>query len=109
MTIGIITDNSEKWIAKVLKRLWVYLDLDKIQFVLIDNHSTDNTVPYIVSIIGKRFMQEDRFKFYINTTKKEYKECEDMFSKLATSQKNVIIKENINKKELEKLIRSVSK
>ena len=75
LSIVLITDNSEKWIGKVIKRLQNYIDYtEDVQFVFIDNRSTDDTVPQIVALINTEFTNEERFKFYINTSKKTIEE-----------------------------------
>lgn len=109
LTIALITNDSEKWIGKVIKRLQNYIILPEIQFVFIDNYSKDSTVPQIVSLIGTNFTDEERFKFYINTKKKSIDECIEMVGKIASSDNCVIINKNINKRQLEKAIREAIK
>lgn len=110
LSVAVITDNSEKWIGKVIKRLQPYMDYaEDMQFIFIDNRSTDDTVPQIVALINTEFTNEERFKFYINTSKKTIEECEAMVGKIASSENCVIIKKNINKKQLERAIKEAIK
>lgn len=109
LTIAILTDFSEKWIGKVIKRLEKYRMLPEVQFVFIDNMSQDKTVPQIIELIGRDFMDEERYKFYINTKRKTMKEMKDIVSKIASSENCVIIKENMNIRRLDKAIREAIK
>lgn len=110
LSIALITDNSEKWIGKVIKRLQNYIDYtEDVQFIFIDNRSTDDTVPQIVALINTDFTNEERFKFYINTSKKTIEECEAMVGKIASSENCVIIKKNTNKRQLERAIKEAIK
>lgn len=106
LSIILITENSQKWIGKVIKRLRTYIEcLPEVQFVFIDNRSEDDTVPQIVNLINTNFIDEERFKFFINTSKKTIEEMEEMASKIASSENCVIIKKNMNIRQLDKAIR----
>ena len=66
----VYTNNSQKYIEKLLKSILEQIDDTKDELIIIDDLSTDNTVPYIVNTLGYNFMNEEHYKFYINTTKK---------------------------------------
>lgn len=104
MTIGIYTNNSEKWIGKVIKRIYPYIGKEVTELIIIDNMSTDNTVPIIVETIGQDFMQEDIFKFFINTKDKGYKNSVDKMNKIKTNDKLLVINKNINIRKLKKKV-----
>ncbi len=61
------TNNSEKYIGKVLKSIMEQIDETKEELIIIDDRSTDQTVPIIVSTIGYFFMDTEHYKFYINS------------------------------------------
>ena len=67
----VISDNSEDYIHDVLCSL---LPLDKNEeLIIFDNHSTDNTVPEVISTMGILWIdKEKRYKFYINKKKEDY-------------------------------------
>lgn len=106
LSIGIYTNNSEKWIGKVLKRLYPYL-LGNTELIIFDDMSKDETVPIIVSIIGRDFLKEEKYKFYINTSKKGLEETIKNINKVKTTDKLLIISQNINKRQLEKKVRDL--
>lgn len=69
----VITNNSESYIHDVLCSL---LPLEKEEeLIIFDNHSTDETVPNIISTIDPMMWldEEQRYKFYINKTKEKKK------------------------------------
>lgn len=106
LSIGIYTNNSEKWIGKVLKRLYPYL-LGNTELIIFDDMSTDETVPILVSTIGRDFLEEEKYKFYINTSKKGLEETIKNINKVKTTDKLLIISQNINKRQLEKKVRDL--
>ena len=68
----VITDESESHIHDVLCSL---LPLEQEEeLIIFDNHSTDETVPNIISTIDPMLWldEEQRYKFYINMKKEEY-------------------------------------
>lgn len=67
----VITDNSEAYIHDVLCSLLPLQDEEEL--IIFDNHSTDKTVPEIISTIGILWT-DDRHKFYINNTKQTFDE-----------------------------------
>lgn len=67
----VISDNSEKYIYDVLCSLLPLEDDEEL--IIFDNHSTDNSVPNIISTMGILWIDEkQRYKFYINKKKEEY-------------------------------------
>lgn len=103
-TIVLITMNSEKWIKKVLKRI---KQEGEFNLIIIDNMSTDNTVPMIVGEVGFGFIKEEQYKFFINTKVKTREECVDMINKL-TDKNYLLIDDNMNKMKLRKRLKDVT-
>lgn len=69
----IVTDNSEEYIHDVLCSLLPLADNEEL--IIFDNHSTDNTVPNIVSTMGGLWLdKKQRYKFYINMKKQSIEE-----------------------------------
>lgn len=93
-------DNSEKYIEKLLKSILEQIDETQEELIIIDDMSTDNTVPYIVNTIGLNFTDEDHYKFYINDGKKGKKASIEMGKKIAKGDFKFII----NKKRRIKLV-----
>ena len=98
-SIILYTNNSEKYIERVLRSILEQIDDTKEQLVIVDDLSTDNTVPIIVSLIGYLFDDEEHYKFYINTTKKGKKDSIEMAKKIAKGDYKFVI----NKKRKVKL------
>ena len=65
----IYTNNSQKYITKLLKSVLEQIDDTKDELIIVDDLSEDNTVPCIVGTIGYNFMNEEHYKFYINQQK----------------------------------------
>lgn len=107
ISIIIYTDNSEKWISKVLKRLNKYRNLETVQFVFTDNLSNDETVPIIISTISYDFINEERYKFFMNTTKKEYKDSIDMALGIKECDKYILIDHNLTQKQIDRMIKEI--
>lgn len=67
----VISDNSENYIHDVLCSLLPLEENEEL--IIFDNHSTDNTVPNIVSTMGVLWIDEkQKYKFYINKQKEDY-------------------------------------
>lgn len=67
----VITDNSESYIKDVLCSLLPLEENEEL--IIFDNHSTDNSVPNIISTMGVLWIdKEQRYKFYINKKKEDY-------------------------------------
>lgn len=78
----IITNNSEKTVEDLLLKV-LPIDEEKEQLIIIDNLSTDNTVPIIVSTVGLNFIDEENYKFYINKKKEKIKNIVEKAKKIA--------------------------
>ena len=96
----VYTNNSEKYIAKVLKSILEQIDETQEELIIIDDLSTDNTVPEIVNTIGLNFTDEEHYKFYINSYKKGKCESIKMGKQIAKGDFKFII----NKKRRVKLV-----
>lgn len=67
-TYIVVTDNCESYIKDVLNSLLPLMDDEEL--IIFDNHSTDETVPIIVGVMGDLWLDtSQRYKFYINTKK----------------------------------------
>lgn len=87
----IYTKNSEKEIEDYIKQFMKDWEDDGDELIIVDDMSTDNTVPIIVNLIGFYFEDEEHFKFYINTSKKGKTKSIKMAKKIATNRHKVII------------------
>lgn len=90
-SVIVITDNSESYIQDLMWTLMEQIDLETTQLIVVDNMSKDQTVPIIVGTIGYDFLNEQRVKFYINTSKKKEKDSIHLGLKLAKG-KPIVIK-----------------
>jgi len=93
------TNNSEKYITKLLQSILDQIDETQEELIIIDDMSKDNTVPYIVNTIGLNFTDTEHYKFYINTPKKGKQASIEMGKKIAKGDFKFII----NKKRRIKL------
>jgi len=87
----IYTNNSEKYIEKVLKSILEQIDETEEELIIIDDFSTDNTVPLIVNTIGLNFTDEEHYKFYINNPVKGKRDSIKMGKKIAKGDFKFII------------------
>lgn len=87
----IYTHNSEKYIGKLLKSIMNQIDETKEQLIIVDDLSTDNTIPIIVQIIGYFFTDEEHYKLYINTKEKGKHDSIEMARKLAQGKHKFVI------------------
>ena len=94
------TNNSQKYIERLLKSILEQIDETKEELIIIDDCSTDNTVPLIVNTIGLNFTDEEHYKFYINMQRKGKCESVKMGKQVAKGDFKFII----NKKRRIKLV-----
>ena len=87
----VYTHNSEKYIQRLIRSILEQIDVDNEQLIIVDDMSTDNTVPIIIQEIGYWFTEEDKFKLYINTTEKGKKESVEMAKQIASGNFKFII------------------
>lgn len=88
----VITDESESYIHDVLCSL---LPLEQEEeLIIFDNHSTDETVPNIISTIDPMMWldKEQRYKFYINMKKEEYEVAKNKALSIAKGKPFIIDK-----------------
>lgn len=85
------TNNSEKYIEKVLSSILEQIDETEEQLIIVDDLSTDNTIPSIVSMIGLNFVDEEHYKLYINSEKKGKRKSIEMAKKIAEGDFKFII------------------
>lgn len=95
----VYTHNSEKYIGRLLESIMEQMDETKEQLIIVDDLSTDQTVPIIVATIGYFFTDEEHYKFYINSKEKGKKNSIIMAKKIAQGDFKFII----NKKKRIKL------
>ena len=87
----IYTNNSEKYIEKVLQSILEQIDETQEELIIVDDLSTDNTVPIIVNTIGVNFTDEEHYKFYINVEPKGKRKSVEMAKKIAQGDFKFII------------------
>lgn len=95
----VYTNNSQKYIYKLLTSILEQIDETKEELIIIDDMSEDNTVPIIVDTIGLNFTDEEHYKFFINMEKKGKRESVKMGKQVANGDFKFII----NKKRRIKL------
>lgn len=102
MSWVIITDNSEKYLYGLLSNVLKQMKEDE-NLIIVDNLSEDGTVPIIVELINYDFMNEERFKFYINSHIKPIAESRKVAEMVNTKEHiHFINKHKIEKNYLEK-------
>lgn len=87
----VYTSNSEKYIGKLIESIMEQLDENKEELIIVDDLSTDQTVPIIVNTIGYFFTDEDHYKLYINTAPKGKRDSIEMAKKIAKGDFKFII------------------
>ena len=92
-------NNSQKYLEKLLKSILEQIDETQEELIIIDDCSSDNSVPIIVNTIGLNFTDEEHYKFYINMTPKGKRESIKMGKQVAKGDFKFII----NKKRRIKL------
>lgn len=87
----VYTNNSEKYIAKLLQSILEQIDETQEELIIIDDLSRDETVPNIVNTIGLNFTDEEHYKFYINQEPIGKKSSIEKAKKIATGNFKFII------------------
>lgn len=87
----IYTHNSEKYIGRLIESIMEQIDDSAEQLIIVDDLSTDNTIPIIVEKLNYFFTDEEHYKLYINTKEKGKKESIEMGKKIATGNFKFII------------------
>lgn len=87
----VYTNNSEKYIGKLIASIMEQIDEEKEELIIVDDLSTDNTVPIIVNTIGYFFTDEDHYKLFINTAPKGKAGSIEMGKKIAKGDFKFII------------------
>ena len=87
----VYTNNSQKYIAKLLKSILEQIDETKEELIIVDDLSEDNTVPLIVNTIGYNFIDEEHYKFYINQERIGKRASIEKFKKIAKGDFKFII------------------
>lgn len=108
MSWVLITDNSEEYLENLLKNVLEQMKEDE-NLIIIDNLSEDETVPIIVGLIGYDFMDEEKYKFYINSFKKPIGESRKIAKKINTKENIVFInRKSISKNYMKKKRRELN-
>ena len=84
ISLIIYTNNSDKYIGRLLDSIMEQMDETRYQLIIVDDLSTDNTIPIVVQKIGYFFTDEEHYKLYINSKTKGKKESVEMTKKIAT-------------------------
>lgn len=87
----VYTNNSERYIGKLLQSILEQIDDTQEQLIIIDDLSKDGTMPEIVSTIGYNFMDEEHYKLYINNEPIGKKASIEKAKKIATGDFKFII------------------
>lgn len=87
----VYTNNSQRYIQRLLQSILEQIDDTKDELIIIDDLSTDNTVPYIVNTIGLNFTDEEHYKFYINQKPKGKRDSVKMGKQIAKGDFKFII------------------
>ena len=87
----VYTNNSQKYIERLLKSILEQIDDTKEELIIIDDLSTDNTVPLIVNTIGLNFTDEEHYKFYINQERIGKRASIEKFKKIAKGDYKFIV------------------
>lgn len=87
----VYTNNSGKYIGRLIRSIMEQIDETQEELIIVDDLSTDNTIPDVVSEIGYFFTDEEHYKLFINTTPKGKKESITMAKKIAKGDFKFII------------------
>lgn len=79
----VYTNNSEKYIGKVLKKVLSKMN-ENDQLIIVDDRSEDGTIPIVVGYVGYDWEDEEHYKLYINTEVKGKRKSIEMAKKIAT-------------------------
>lgn len=90
-SIILYTNNCEKTIQDSLIKAMDLIETDDDELIIIDDISTDETVPIIVGTIGEYFKDEEHYKFHINMKKKGKIKSIKTAKLLATNRKKIIL------------------
>ena len=87
----IYTNNSEKYIGKLLQSIVDQMDDETEQIVIVDDMSTDQTINTIITTLGYLLMDEEHYKLYINRPIKGKRNSIEMGKKIASGDFKFII------------------
>lgn len=90
----IYTNNSAKYIRTLLRSILKQYENGTGEFnelIIVDDMSTDETIPIIVNEIGAWFTEEETFKLYINSKPKGRIASIEMAKKLSTADYNLVV------------------
>lgn len=87
----IYTNNSEKYIGRLLHSIVDQLDDEHEQIVIVDDLSTDQTVNIIINELGYLLTDEEHYKFYINRPVKGKRKSIEMGKKIASGDFKFIV------------------
>lgn len=87
----VYTNNSDRYIARLIKSIMEQIDDTQEELIIVDDLSTDNTIPDIVSTVGLFFTDEEHYKLFINTTPKGKSDSIKMAKKIAKGDFKFII------------------
>ena len=83
ISIILPTWNVGEYIEECLDSVLPQLT-DECELIIVDDHSTDATVPKIIEKIGFDWEDEDKYKFYINMENKGVSEARNVGLKVAS-------------------------
>jgi glycosyltransferase involved in cell wall biosynthesis len=81
-SIIIYTNNSERYIGRLLDSVLKQMEEDD-ELVIVDDMSTDETIPITVGKVGYMWADEEHYKLYINTDNKGKRKSIEMAKKIA--------------------------
>lgn len=86
----IYTNNSEKYIGRLLSSVLDQMK-DDDELVIVDDMSTDQTIPIVVGLVGYLWEDEEHYKLYINTNEKGKRDSVEMAKTIASGDFKFII------------------
>lgn len=87
----VYTNNSEKYIKKLIDSIMEQMNEEEHELIIVDDMSTDNTIPLVVGSVGYFFTDEEHYKLFINTSVKGKKDSVEMAKKIAKGDFKFII------------------